>query len=263
LLHLLLVVHSIKFRDEKESIDNMSIDYDVPPSDRELPLREHLAELRQRLLVIFAGVAIVTAVVFPFSDEMIRTMWDHLLPTEAEMVVYGPWEIVTIRIMLSLICAFMIGVPLLLYEMLAFMRPGLYPSERRFLYLVVPFSLILFVAGAAIGYFLVVPTFFGLVISASSDVAFAQLSIKNTFSMVMTTTAGFGLVFQLPLLIVFAVKMGLIKYKSLVERRWLVYSGLLAFAMLATPDPTLLSQLVVAVMLVILFEFSLLIARFL
>ncbi len=241
----------------------MSIDYDVPPSDRELPLREHLEELRQRLIVIFVGVGIVTAVVFPFSDDILRNIWGHLLPPNVEMVVYGPWEIVTIRIMLSLICAFVIGVPLLLYEALAFMRPGLYPSERRFLYLVVPFSLILFVAGAAIGYFLVVPTLFRLVIFASSDVAFAHLSIQKTFSIVMTTTAGFGLVFQLPLLMVFAVKTGLVKYKSLVEGRWLVYSGLLAFAMLATPDPTLFSQLVVAVMLVILFEFSLVIARFL
>ena len=241
----------------------MSIDYDVPPSDRELPLGEHLAELRQRLLVIFAGVAIVAAVVFPFSDEIIRIIWGHLIPPSAEMVFYGPWEVVTIRIMLSLICAFVIGVPLLLYETLAFMRPGLYPSERRFLYLIVPFSLILFVSGAAIGYLLVVPTLFKFVIFASSDVAFAQLSINKTFSIVMTTVAGFGLVFQLPLLTVFAVKMGLVKYKSLVERRWLVYSGLLAFAMLATPDPTLFSQLVVGAMLVILFEFSLVIARFL
>ncbi|MFC1787191.1 twin-arginine translocase subunit TatC [Halobacteriota archaeon] len=241
----------------------MSIDYDVPPSDRELPLGEHLAELRQRLLVIFAGVVIVAAVVFPFSDEILRIIWGDLIPASAQMVVYGPWEVVTIRIMLSLICAFVIGVPLLLYEVLAFMRPGLYPSERRFLYLVVPFSLILFVSGAAIGYLLVVPTLFKFVILASSDVAFAQLSINKTFSIVMTTVAGFGLVFQLPLLTVFAVKMGIVKYKSLVERRWLVYSGLLAFAMLATPDPTLFSQLIVAVMLVILFEFSLVIARFL
>ncbi len=241
----------------------MSIDYDVPPSDREMPLREHLAELRQRLLVILAGVAIVTAVVFPFSDEIIRTIWSHLIPPGAEMVFYGPWEVITIRIMISLICAFVVGVPLLLYEVLAFMRPGLYPSERRFLYIVVPFSLILFVSGTAIAYFLVIPTLFKFVIFASSDVALAHLSINKTFSIVMTTVAGFGLVFQLPLLTVFAVKMGLVKYKSLVERRWLVYSGLLAFAMLATPDPTLFSQLVVAVMLVILFEFSLVIARFL
>jgi sec-independent protein translocase protein TatC len=241
----------------------MSIDYDVPPSDREMPLREHLVELRQRLLVIFAGVAIVAAVVFPFSDEILRTIWGHLIPPGAEMVFYGPWEVITIRIMLSLICAFVIGVPLLLYEVLAFMRPGLYPSERRFLYIIVPFSLILFVSGAAIGYFLVIPTLFKFLIFASSDVAFAQLSINQTFSMVITTVAGFGLVFQLPLLTVFAVKMGLVKYKSLVDRRWLVYSGLLAFAMLATPDPTLFSQLLVAAMLVILFEFSLVILRFL
>ena len=241
----------------------MSIDYDVPPSDREMPLREHLAELRQRLLVIFAGVAIVAAIVFPFSDEILRVIWGHLIPPGAEMVFYGPWEVITIRIMLSLICAFVIGVPLLLYEVLAFMRPGLYPSERRFLYIIVPFSLILFVSGAAIGYFLVIPTLFKFFIFASSDVAFAQLSINQTFSMVITTVAGFGLVFQLPLLTVFAVKMGLVKYKSLVDRRWLVYSGLLAFAMLATPDPTLFSQLLVAAMLVILFEFSLVILRFL
>ncbi|MDI6640023.1 MAG: twin-arginine translocase subunit TatC [Methanocellales archaeon] len=241
----------------------MSVNYDMPPGDRELPLMVHLAELRSRLLTIFGAVTIIAAVVFPFSGKLLHIIWSDLIPPGAEMVVYGPWEIITIRIMLSLICAFVIGVPLFIYELLAFMKPGLFPSERRFLSIVVPFSLLLFIAGAAIGYFLVVPTLFKFMIFHSSDVAIAQLSIGRTFSVVMTTVAGFGLIFQLPLLMVFAVKMGLVKYKSLREKRWLVYGGLLAFAMLATPDPTMISQLIVATMLVLLFELSLLIARFL
>ncbi|MCD5409623.1 MAG: twin-arginine translocase subunit TatC [Methanocellales archaeon] len=237
--------------------------YSTPPCDKEQPLMEHIAELRYRLLVILAGVSIITAIVFPFSSLLLDMIWDHLVPPGVEMVVYGPWEIITVRITLSLVCALVFGIPLLIYELLAFANPGLFPSERRFFTIVVPFSLILFIIGGLLAYFIVLPLLFKYLILFSGDVAVAQLSIRRTFSVVTTTLVGLGLVFQTPLLITLAVKMGLVKYRELKEKRLWIYAGLLVFATFISPDPTAISQLIVASMLVVLFEASLLIARFL
>ncbi len=157
----------------------------------------------------------------------------------------------------------MFGIPLLMYELLAFANPGLFPGERRFFLIVVPFSLILFIIGGLLAYFIVLPLLFKYLILFSGDVAVAQLSIRRTFSVVTTMLVGMGLVFQTPLLITLAVKMGLVKYKTLKENRLWIYLGLLAFATFISPDPTAISQLIVASMLVVLFEVSLLIARFL
>jgi len=237
--------------------------YSAPPGDKELPLVEHVVELRQRLLIIMGIVAAITVVVIPFSDILLRVIWSGLIPPNVDMVFYGPWEIVKVRITLSLICASSVGIPLLIYEMTAFMNPGLYPSERRFLLIVIPFSLTLFVAGALLGYFVLLPLLLKLLIFHSSDVAVAQLSVGKTFSMVTTMLAGLGIRFQFPLLVVLAVKMEMVKYETLREKRWCVYAALLAFAVFVSPDPTMISQLVVAIVLVVLFEVSLLIARFL
>jgi sec-independent protein translocase protein TatC len=91
--------------------------------------------------------------------------------------------------------------------------------------------------------------------------ATAQLSVHDTLSAVTTILAGFGVVFQLPLLVVFAVKMGLVKYETLKKQRIIIYSALLAFSLFLSPDPTFIAQIVVALLLVVLFEFSLLLIR--
>lgn len=237
--------------------------YNTPSCDKERPLMEHIVELRYRLLVILAGMSIITAIVFPFSSLLLDMIWNHLVPPGVEMVVYGPWEIITVRITLSLVCALVFGIPLLIYELLAFANPGLFPSERRFFMMVVPFSLILFIIGGLLAYFIVLPLLFKYLILFSGDVAVAQLSIRRTFSLVTTTLVGFGLAFQTPLLITLAVKMGLVKYRELKEKRLWIYAGLLVVATFISPDPTAISQLIAASMLVVLFEVSLLIARFL
>jgi len=102
---------------------------------------------------------------------------------------------------------------------------------------------------------------FKYILFYSGDLATAQLSVQDTLSAVTTILAGFGVVFQLPLLVVFAVKMRLIEYKTLKNQRMLIYSIILAFSLFLTPDPTFIAQVVVAILLGILFEFSLLLVR--
>jgi len=102
---------------------------------------------------------------------------------------------------------------------------------------------------------------FKYILFFSGDMATAQLSVQDTLSAVTTILAGFGIVFQLPLLVVFAVKMGLIQYQTLKKQRLLVYSIIMAVSLFLSPDPTFIAQILVALLLGVLFEFSLLLIR--
>ena len=102
---------------------------------------------------------------------------------------------------------------------------------------------------------------FKYILFYSGEMATAQLSVQGTLSAVTTILSGFGIVFQLPLLVIFAVKMGLVKYQTLKKQRLLVYSAIIAFSLFLSPDPTFIAQIVVMLLLVVLFEFSLLLIR--
>jgi sec-independent protein translocase protein TatC len=116
--------------------------------------------------------------------------------------------------------------------------------------------------GALIAYFVTLPLFFNIIIGYGADVASPDLSLGETFSTVTNFMVGFGVVFQVPLVILLAIKMKLVTRKTLASGRIAVYGILFTLAMLISPDPTMLSQVIVAVVLAILFEISLLLARF-
>jgi sec-independent protein translocase protein TatC len=198
---------------------------------------------------------------FPFSARGMLLLWKEFIGPGMIMSAYSPLEWTLARLKLCLIFALAISIPLFFYELYRFAAKGLYPNERRFFIKVIPASFLLFMLGTAIGYFLVLPVMFRYILFYSGDMATAQLSVQNTVSAVTTILAGFGVVFQLPLLVVFAVKMGLVQYQTLKKQRILVYSAILAFSLFITPDPTFIAQIVVAILLAVLFEFSLLLVR--
>jgi sec-independent protein translocase protein TatC len=233
------------------------------PGDEEISLLDHITEFRSRLIIVLLALCTTAAIAYPFSGMLIRMIWSDLLPEGTQMTVYAPLELIITKMTISFIIAFAIGIPLLMYELLAFVGKGLYPSEKRFFIKIVPLSLILFLSGGTIAYLIIVPIVFNYTVLHSADLAVAGLSLRKTFSVVTTLVLGFGVMFQFPMLMIAAIKMGLLKQKQLEDGRLIVYGGLIAFAMFATPDATGVSQLIVAVMLVILFEFSLVAARFL
>ncbi len=230
------------------------------PGDQELPLVEHIKELRSRMVITAVPIIITTAVVFMYSGELLQVIWKHTLPVP--MTIYSPLELIITKLTLSLVCALFIGIPLMVYEAFMFVAKGLYRNEKLFFIKIVPFSFILFSIGAALAYFVAVPLVFRYTILYSTDVAAPQVSLIKAFSTIVTLILGFGIIFQFPLLLIFALKMGLLKVESLRRQRFLVYGALLAFSLFISPDPSALSELIVAGVLVILFEFSLLIARF-
>ncbi|HID28160.1 MAG TPA: twin-arginine translocase subunit TatC [Methanosarcinales archaeon] len=230
--------------------------------DIELPITEHIRELRYRLIVILIEVCVVTIISFLFfSEEIMNAIWKDLL-SDVPRVAYAPFEWVIAKLTFSLIFALIIGVPLLIYEILMFMYPGLYPKERKFFFKVVPLSFILFIVGVALAYFIAIPLIFKFLLYNASGVATVKLSIQKTFSIITSLIIGFGLVFQFPLLVIFAIKSEIINYKQLKDQRITVYLLLLGFAMIVAPDLSGISQLLILMVLAILFEFSLFIARY-
>lgn len=231
------------------------------PGDVEEPIVAHLIELRNRLAIVLIWLFLGIILSFPFSAKGMLLVWKEFISTDIYMTAYSPLEWTFARLKICLVFALAISIPQLFYQLYRFAGKGLYPHEKRFFLKIIPASFLLFIFGTAIGYFIVLPVMFKYILLYSGDMATAQLSVQNTLSAVTTILAGFGLVFQLPLLVVFAVKMGLVEYQTLKKQRILVYSGIMAISLFLSPDPTFIAQIVVALLLGVLFEFSLLLVR--
>ena len=230
------------------------------PGDEELPLVEHVKELRVRMMTAVIPIVLITILAFSFSGELLQAIWKHTVPMP--MTVYAPMELLLAKLTLSLVVALFIGIPLMVYESFMFVSKGLYKNEKIFFIKVVPLSFILFASGAALAYFFAVPLVFKYTIFYSVDVAAPAISVMNTVSTIITLIVSFGLVFQFPLLLIFAMKMGILNRKNLKSQRKLVYGAFIAFAFFVSPDPSAISELLIAVVLILLFEFSLMISRF-
>ncbi len=233
------------------------------PGDLEEPLMAHLYELRDRLAKVIICLILGIFIAYPFTANGMQLIWKEFITTNVNMTAYSPLEWMFACLELSLVFALAITVPMFFYQLYRFAGKGLYPNEKRFFLKIIPVSFLLFIFGVAIGYFIVLPAMFKYILLFSGDMATAQLSVQETLSSVTTILAGFGILFQLPLLVVSAVKLGLIKYETLKKQRILVYSAIVAFSLFLSPDPTFIAQIVVALLLAVLFEFSLLLVRLL
>lgn len=231
------------------------------PGDREMPLEEHIRELCKRITVVIIPVILITSIVFLYSGELLKLIWDYQI--QLPMTIYSPVELIVTRFKLSLLAALFIGIPLIVYEGFMFIAKGLYPDEKRYFIKVVPLSFVLFAAGAVLAFFVVLPIVFRYTILYSGDIADPQVSVIRTFDSLITLMLGFGVVFQFPLLLISAIKMGLVRQNYFKGKRKFIYGALIALSFYVTPDPTAISELIVAFVLVILFEFSIFAAKYL
>jgi Twin arginine targeting (Tat) protein translocase TatC len=234
-----------------------------PEKDYEEHVVGHLKELRNRIIIAGAALIIGAIAFYPFSGDAIAYLWSELIPESVIMSIYSPTEYLMTQIKLSVAFAICIFFPLLMYELFKFMSRGLYKNERRFLLKVVPVSFILFLLGAALAYFIILPLFLNYVLFYSDQTAVAQIGLGETFGTIISLVLGFGLVFQIPLLMVSVVRMGIVDEKTVRKGRLVIYGSLVGFAFLVAPDPTLISQLIAGVALIILFEFSLILLKIL
>ncbi|WP_338740682.1 twin-arginine translocase subunit TatC [Haloplanus salilacus] len=237
-----------------------------PASDEEMPLADHIEEMIRRLAVVLVVGGVVTLAVFPVADQLINFLWNSHIPgaetiTDRRPRLYGPLELLVTELKVAALAGFVVGLPIAVYETYLFMRPGLFPRERRYYLAAVPTSLVLALIGVAFSHFVVLPAIFAYFTSYTTGTAVVAFGLKETFGLILVLMGYMALVFQIPLFIMLAIMMNLTTREWLEGRRLLFWGGFLGLAFLVSPDPTGMAPIIVAATMITLFEGTLALLR--
>ncbi len=218
---------------------------------------EHLEELRRRIFIMLAVLVLTTVVAFAFSEPIMRVATS---PAGGTLLALSPAEAVTASLKMSLLAGVIAAAPVVFMQIWAFIAPGLYRNEKRGFLTVVLSCLLLFAAGAAFGWFVMLEPTLMLFRSFETGAIHGSWSVSGYTSFLGTFILVFGVAFQLPLAIMILTRLGIVSPKTLGKfRRHAIVAILIIAAILTPPDPV--TQIILAVPLYLLFELSLLLAR--
>ena len=233
--------------------------------DGAAPLGSHLVELRRRLTYAAISVLVTTAVAFVFHEQILI-----LLMEPAQQFVDIPngkpiytelTEFISVAAKTSLLVGLFVSLPFVLYQIVMFVAPGLNPKERKYLYILMPVSLLAFIAGAAFGYRVLFPPMVTFLLNFGSDVATPLISIRSYVNLMLTLLFWMGLIFEIPVVIFFLAKIGLVTPQALARNRR--YAIVAAFILGAVITPTFdpINQALVAGPIIVLYEVSVWLAK--
>lgn len=225
-------------------------------------LLSHLIELRSRLIRIFGAVFLVFLALLPFSKQIFNYVAEPLVSVvpNGELIALSPVSPLTATIALTFYLALFISMPVILYQIWAFVAPGLYRREKRFAFPMLATSIVLFFMGMAFAYFVVFPLVFGFVSTFTPDSVNYQPDMTEYVGFVMMVVLVFGLAFETPIATVLLVWTGLTTTEKLCKARPYVFLGAFVIGMLLTP-PDIISQTMLAVPIYILYELGIFMSR--
>lgn len=230
-------------------------------NDKEMSVYEHLGELRKRLIIVlvFFGAAMIAS--FFFVEPVILYLQKADEAKELTMNAFRLTDPIKIYMQFAFVLAFIMTAPVLLYQIWAFVSPGLYEKERKVTLSYIPLSLLLFLAGISFGYFVLFPFVVRFMQDLAGQLGIQQLiGINEYFEFLLQLVLPFGILFQLPVVVMFLTRLGLITPMLLGKIRRYAYLFLLIVAALITP-PDVISQLIVMIPLTILYEVSIWISK--
>ena len=227
--------------------------------DVELPLVEHLRELRDRLIKAALAVALTTGISFFFAQQEVDLLVNLALPHH--LIALKPTEVFVSYVKVAFITGIAISMPILVYQLFRFLAPGLTRVERRWILISLPAVTIFFITGVLFCYFLVLPSALDFLLNFGSSVIQNNPTISEFLSFVTTFLLAVGVAFETPVIIFLLSKLGIATPKRLSKfRRWaIVLAFIIAAIITPTPDPV--NQTIVAVPIIILYELGILFAR--
>lgn len=230
------------------------------------PFTEHLSELRDRLIRSAVAVGIGFCIAYFFKEKLFEILTAPLIKAigddkNTQMIFTGLPEAFFTYLKVSLIAGIVVSTPVLFYEFWMFVSPGLYRHEKKFFLPIVLLSVFFFFIGSSFGYFIAFPYGFKFFLEFSTNTIHAMLSMKEYLSFASTLLLAFGFIFELPLVLSFMARMGLVSVPFLQKNR--KYAILIIFiaAAILTPGPDVISQLMMAVPLMILYEIGIIGAK--
>ncbi len=224
----------------------------------------HLIELRDRLLRIVVGFVVVFVAFFPFANKIYALLAAPLLsklPASGQMIATAVTTPFFVPMKVAMMAAFLVSLPHTLYQVWAFVAPGLYAHEKKFMIPIIIASSLLFLTGMAFAYFLVFPIIFGFIVHAAPQGVAVMTDIGNYLDFVLTLFFAFGLAFEVPIAVVMAVRFGWVSIKQLNEVRGYVIVGAFIVGAIFTP-PDVISQFMLAMPMWLLYELGILVAKF-
>jgi len=253
--------------DVSQNTDNSSSDDSGDASRTEAggeSFISHLVELRQRLVRAAGAVLVIFIVLSPFMKQifdLVSKPLMHALPEGTKLLATGVISPFLVPLKVTLFVSFLLGLPYVLYQAWAFIAPGLYQHEKRLAVPVLASSVGMFFLGMAYCYFVVFGFVFRFIAGFAPDSVAVAPDIENYLSFVMGMFLAFGMTFEVPVVVVLLVRFGVASIQQLKEARPYVIVGAFVVAAVVTP-PDVISQLLLAVPLCILYEVGLQVARF-
>lgn len=226
-------------------------------------LLSHLVELRNRLVKIAAAVIVLFAALLPFNQRIFEFVSDPLIKAapSGQMIITGAAAPLLVPFKLTFLVALFLAMPVILYQVWAFVAPGLYRKEKRFAFPLLASSIVLFYAGVTFAYYIVFPLVFGFFGSIDIESAPWTPDIGSYLDFITSIVLAFGLTFEVPIATVLLVWAGITTPQKLGAARPYVFLMAFVVGMVLTP-PDVISQTLLAIPVYLLYEAGIVLSRF-
>jgi len=232
-------------------------------TDDKQPFLGHLEELRKRLVICAIAVGVGFIISYIFAKQLFSYLvlpLTKVLPDDSRLIFTNLPEMFIAYIKVALVAAIILAIPIIFYQLWMFLAPALFRKEKRYIIPFVLFSSILFAAGALFGYLVVFPYGFKFFVSFATEDIQALPSVKQYFSFAIRLLLAFGLVFEMPVVVLFLTKIGLITPDSMKKfRKFAILCSFILSAILTPPDVA--TQLMMALPIIILYEISIFLSK--
>lgn len=224
---------------------------------------EHLDELRQRLikalLAVLLGFLVAIAFINPIFDFVMAPL-QAILPAGGKLIYTEPTEAFMLYMKMAALVGLMIALPVVLWQVWAFIAPGLYAHEKRFAIPFVMMSTVFFIGGALFSHYVVFPAMWRFFASFSTETVEFAPRIEPVFSLYVRMALGLGAVFEMPTLVMFLARVGLVTPMFLIRNTKYAILIIFVVAAVVTPSPDVVSQFLLALPMFVLYAFSILVA---
>jgi sec-independent protein translocase protein TatC len=231
--------------------------------EKKLPLTSHLQELRKRLILSFIAIGVGFALCYAFADSIFNVLAAPLLtvmPKGGSLIFISVAEAFFTYMKVAFIASVILTSPFILYQIWAFVAPGLYQKEKKYVIPFVAGGSLFFALGVLFGYFVAIPFGFKFLLGYATDFIKPMPSMKEYLSFSIKFLLAFGLVFEFPVVLVLLAKIGIIDAKMLARQRKYAILLIFVFAAVMTP-PDIISQVLMALPLMGLYELSIFLSR--
>ncbi|MDD2373284.1 MAG: twin-arginine translocase subunit TatC [Syntrophomonadaceae bacterium] len=223
---------------------------------------EHLEALRTSLIIAFVAIIVAAVFCFYYSEQILTIIASPLRSLNENLVVTGVTEAFFVKLKLSFYGGFIIAFPVVVWAFWRFIKPALYPSERKYVYIFIPLAVGLFTIGVLFAYFGILRLVLNFFIYIAGENLETMFKVDQYVSFVLAFTIPFGLVFELPVVVFFLTKLGIVKYEAMARNRKYALLVIVILAAALTPGPDPISQMMMAGPVYLLYEISIWVSKY-